>query len=306
MYVWMAVIIRKVKKGAVVRDTDGTQEVLVPWAIKALTEINQPDDSISSDPDAAWAENQEEKNQVKVGGYLALATDANKFPASDVEIRYANFADAVDRITPFGKAPRYVPHTLIIFHDFSDHRSRGDSGSSFATAVNRYYEQELGFPAHRLHTKSTYASMCAKLKALRNKYHVILDRILIVTHGSSGQLWLGSADDPKIENTVGMPTEIKKFVSPTVFGNRLKELFGSGLSISIFSCDLAHEEGIHVVTSLAAAAEARSVYAATNTVFLNASKDNRSTATCEGGYVVAVYPGSKVVNIGNQIPVFTG
>ncbi|WP_432723251.1 hypothetical protein R0381_001211 [Jeongeupia wiesaeckerbachi] len=303
MNFWVAIIVRKVKAGIVVKNIDGPEELLVRWSKATLVEINSVRGVIQTN-DTAWVENELEKSYAKIGSYVKLATESEDFPKDESEVEAINYDNHIVYVCgPEDNLGAYNPSVLIIYHDFSKHVSAGDSGAAFCAAVEKYYIEQLEFTVHKIHACVSYTDTLGKIAALGKTR---IDRVLIVTHGNCGQVWLGNPNAPTREDALGIPTEGKNFVSPTVFGEQLQKLLRPGLAISIYSCNLVAEDGLVMVSELAAAARARVVFAATGVVQLHAHMAGISTATCPGGQVLAIYPGMKALALkGDQIPVFS-
>ncbi|WP_171524180.1 hypothetical protein, partial [Acinetobacter baumannii] len=83
---------------------------------------------------------------------------------------------------------------LVIYHDFQQEIRRGDSGSAFAEAVVAYARIMLYKPAFAIKADTNYAQLVRDLGkvAAESGEQYFIDTILIATHGTSGQLWLGN------------------------------------------------------------------------------------------------------------------
>ena len=218
----------------------------------------------------------------------------------------ANFRFALDIVKGGLSGPVRKGAVLVIYHDFQQEIRRGDSGSAFAEAVVAYARNKLYKPAFAIKADTNYAQLVRDLGkvAAESGEQYFIDTILIATHGTAGQLWLGNPHGDSTADVMARRVQGKQFVEPQAFGATLLELFGKELAIALYGCDFAgDEDGEAAALELRIAANARAVYAGKGTVYLNASKEGRSTVTCSKAMVV--YRTDKIEVLGgNQVPVF--
>ncbi|MEM8160828.1 hypothetical protein Q4R47_21140, partial [Morganella morganii] len=158
-----------------------------------------------------------------------------------------------------------------IYHDFQQEIRRGDSGSAFAEAVVAYARNKLYKPAFAIKADTNYAQLVRDLGkvAAESGEQYFIDTILIATHGTAGQLWLGNPHGESTADVMARRVQGKQFVEPQAFGATLLELFGKELAIALYGCDFAgDEDGEAAALELRIAANARAVYAGKGTVYL--------------------------------------
>lgn len=308
MYAWHAVItkVAKKNKGAVVKNRKGPEEVLVPFTLGTLVEVDLDEKVFGADQhDTSWVE-PHEREYVLVGTEVELITEANTFPTDASQILSANFRFALDIVKGGAKGPVTRGTVVIIYHDFHTDQFRGDSGSAFAEAVYNYSALTLGKPVLKINASNTYPALISELTNIAAKQcdQFFVDTILIATHGTAGQLWLGDPHSDRTQDVMARRVSGKHFVEPQAFGSKLLELFGKGLGIGIYSCDFAgDEDGRKAAVELRVASDARAVYAGIGTVFLACNKTGRPTVSCNQAQVV-YRPETIEILSGNQIPVF--
>jgi len=301
MQFWTAVIIKKVTAGVVVKNVSGPGEFVLNWSVCALVEIDLANQIIRTDGDNdPWVAGDVGKAMAQKGVFVKICADQPGFPGSSDQVAGANYETSVKYVGP-NQPQHYQPAALIIYHDFKKEVD-GVSATAFSLAVVSHFTR-LGLSTARIHATTSLSDTCGKIAALDNKK---IDRLLIFTHGSDGQLWLGNADNPTFEDTMAQPTDEKKFANPVAFGNYIKQQLGAGLAISIFSCHFVHsEEGITVLKQFQQAAEARVVYASSGVVHFQTNTAGASTAVVDGGHAYAFYPGHETKRLSpNQIPIF--
>ena len=281
MKYWICEIQSKVKAGVIVKAVETLETVLVRWSVPTMVDIDFERGIIHTDSeDTPWVEDEEEKALAVVGRFVIICSESTDFP-NQSQIVGANMDFLCQRNG--ADSIGYQPGGLIIIHhDFSSHLSRGDSGTAFAEAISSYYQTKLPFSVYEVKANSSYNLTLAQLSAHAGKK---IDRIIIATHGSPGQLWLGNPNTPRREDTLGIGA---RFVDPSQFGGCLRKWFGSGIAISICVCHVAAKGGGVVMQAIANAARARAVYAAKGEVFLHANRGDISSATSDGG-LVCVY-----------------
>ncbi|HHQ3547079.1 TPA: hypothetical protein ACSPLF_004118 [Pseudomonas aeruginosa] len=305
---WHGVVtkIAKQGKGAVVKKRLGPEELLVPFTVSTLVEVDLDARIYGTDvDDTPWAEGDERK-EVLVGTEVELLTDTDTFPTHASQVLSANFRFALDIVKGGLSGPVRKGAVLVIYHDFQQEIRRGDSGSAFAEAVVAYARNKLYKPAFAIKADTNYAQLVRDLGkvAAESGEQYFIDTILIATHGTAGQLWLGNPHGESTADVMARRVQGKQFVEPQAFGATLLELFGKELAIALYGCDFAgDEDGEAAALELRIAANARAVYAGKGTVYLNASKEGRSTVTCSKAMVV--YRTDKIEVLGgNQVPVF--
>ncbi|VVO17578.1 hypothetical protein PS718_03943 [Pseudomonas fluorescens] len=307
MHIWHGVVtvIAKKNKGVVVKNRSGSEELLVPFDLCALVEIDFDERVYHSDKDnTPWVE-PEERQYVQVGTEVELFSETDTFPTNKDQVISVSFRFNLG-IVKGGKSGYVTRGTaVIIYHDFHQDVAKGDSGTAFAEAVTAYY-QTLGKPSIAIKTESTYAHLISELQKVadKNSEQFFVDTILIATHGSAGQLWLGHAHSYDTQNVMSQAKPGKNFTLPQTFGATLFSMFGKGLAIAIYACDfLGDEDGHLCALQLRTASQAKAVYAGTGTVYLNADKTGRSTVVCK--QVKVVYRADTIETFGgSQIPVF--
>ncbi|HBO3624075.1 hypothetical protein ACEPUM_24525 [Pseudomonas aeruginosa] len=305
---WHGVVTKIAKrgKGAVVKNRLGPEELLVPFTVSTLVEVDLDARIYGTDvDDTPWAEGDERK-EVLVGTEVELLTDTDTFPTDASQVLSANFRFALDIVKGGLSGPVRKGAVLVIYHDFQQEIRRGDSGSAFAEAVVAYARNKLYKPALAVKADTNYAQLVRDLGkvAAESGEQYFIDTILIATHGTAGQLWLGNPHGESTADVMARRVQGKQFVEPQAFGTTLLGLFGEELAIALYGCDFAgDEDGEAAALELRIAANARAVYAGKGTVYLNASREGRSTVTCSKAMVV--YRTDKIEVLGgNQVPVF--
>lgn len=148
---WHGVVtkIAKQGKGAVVKNRLGPEELLVPFTVSTLVEVDLDARIYGTDvDDTPWAEGDERK-EVLVGTEVELLTDTDTFPTHASQVLSANFRFALDIVKGGLSGPVRKGAVLVIYHDFQQEIRRGDSGSAFAEAVVAYARNKLYKPASR-------------------------------------------------------------------------------------------------------------------------------------------------------------
>lgn len=95
---WHGVVtkIAKQGKGAVVKNRLGPEELLVPFTVSTLVEVDLDARIYGTDvDDTPWAEGDERK-EVLVGTEVELLTDTDTFPTHASQVLSANFRFALD------------------------------------------------------------------------------------------------------------------------------------------------------------------------------------------------------------------
>jgi hypothetical protein len=306
VHIWFGMLtkIAKRDRGVVIRNPSGPEEFLVPFTALALVELDLDEGTLDPDrDDSRWGRDDEEKRFAKlVGMQVVLSSSTKHFPRDAGDLVGISFLDTLD--LTIGRETRKAPLSaaLIIYHDFEQEKY-GISGKEFAYAASNWYAG-LGRRAFIVHANSNAVGLYDKLAdAVRDAGgEGVIDTILIATHGSAGQLWLGNPHAIQHEDVVGRGPG---FIEAQTFGRVLLDLFGPNLAIAIFSCDFVGDEnGQQIVTELRNSSQARAVYAAEGTVYFSKPQLNeRPTVTCTKSYVV--YSGSSIVPYADgQIPVF--
>ncbi len=193
---WHGVVtkIAKQGKGAVVKNRLGPEELLVPFTVSTLVEVDLDARIYGTDvDDTPWAEGDERK-EVLVGTEVELLTDTDTFPTHASQVLSANFRFALDIVKGGLSGPVRKGAVLVIYHDFQQEIRRGDSGSAFAEAVVAYARNKLYKPAFAIKADTNYAQLVRDLGkvAAESGEQYFIDTILIATHGTAGQLWLGN------------------------------------------------------------------------------------------------------------------
>ncbi|WP_179217118.1 hypothetical protein [Pseudomonas aeruginosa] len=263
---WHGVVtkIAKQGKGAVVKNRLGPEELLVPFTVSTLVEVDLDARIYGTDvDDTPWAEGDERK-EVLVGTEVELLTDTDTFPTHASQVLSANFRFALDIVKGGLSGPVRKGAVLVIYHDFQQEIRRGDSGSAFAEAVVAYARNKLYKPAFAIKADTNYAQLVRDLGkvAAESGEQYFIDTILIATHGTAGQLWLGNPHGESTADVMARRVQGKQFVEPQAFGATLLELFGKELAIALYGCDFAgDEDGEAAALELRIAANARAVYA---------------------------------------------
>lgn len=243
---WHGVVtkIAKQGKGAVVKNRLGPEELLVPFTVSTLVEVDLDARIYGTDvDDTPWAEGDERK-EVLVGTEVELLTDTDTFPTHASQVLSANFRFALDIVKGGLSGPVRKGAVLVIYHDFQQEIRRGDSGSAFAEAVVAYARNKLYKPAFAIKADTNYAQLVRDLGkvAAESGEQYFIDTILIATHGTAGQLWLGNPHGESTADVMARRVQGKQFVEPQAFGATLLELFGKELAIALYGCDFAGDE----------------------------------------------------------------
>lgn len=243
---WHGVVtkIAKQGKGAVVKNRLGPEELLVPFTVSTLVEVDLDARIYGTDvDDTPWAEGDERK-EVLVGTEVELLTDTDTFPTDASQVLSANFRFALDIVKGGLSGPVRKGAVLVIYHDFQQEIRRGDSGSAFAEAVVAYARNKLYKPAFAIKADTNYAQLVRDLGkvAAESGEQYFIDTILIATHGTAGQLWLGNPHGESTADVMARRVQGKQFVEPQAFGATLLELFGKELAIALYGCDFAGDE----------------------------------------------------------------
>ncbi|MDF5882100.1 hypothetical protein P4M26_12635 [Pseudomonas aeruginosa] len=243
---WHGVVtkIAKQGKGAVVKNRLGPEELLVPFTVSTLVEVDLDARIYGTDvDDTPWAEGDERK-EVLVGTEVELLTDTDTFPTHASQVLSANFRFALDIVKGGLSGPVRKGAVLVIYHDFQQEIRRGDSGSAFAEAVVAYARNKLYKPAFAIKADTNYAQLVRDLGkvAAESGEQYFIDTILIATHGTAGQLWLGNPHGDSTADVMARRVQGKQFVEPQAFGATLLELFGKELAIALYGCDFAGDE----------------------------------------------------------------
>ncbi len=202
---WHGVVtkIAKQGKGAVVKNRLGPEELLVPFTVSTLVEVDLDARIYGTDvDDTPWAEGDERK-EVLVGTEVELLTDTDTFPTHASQVLSANFRFALDIVKGGLSGPVRKGAVLVIYHDFQQEIRRGDSGSAFAEAVVAYARNKLYKPAFAIKADTNYAQLVRDLGkvAAESGEQYFIDTILIATHGTAGQLWLGNPPTARAPRT---------------------------------------------------------------------------------------------------------
>jgi len=297
MFLWNAVVERVVKNGVVVKDMQSPSSTLVPFDVQKIALIDMDSMAIHPRNDEKWIA---EPSDALCGRRLTLVFKDDQA----TEIKFAGFRGEYDiKHDDITQADPYAHEMIVIYHDFNGEDKKGTSGKKFAESV-KAYQESLGGVAHLVHANSTYPGLLEKLQKISDTSKENVYGVLIATHGSPGQLWVGDPESITYESVVAAPVSGKNFIAPSAFGLQLMQLFGPGLAVSILSCYFSHgEEGIIAAQAIRSAANARALYAGNGEVFFNCgSSGSRPTVTCVGA--VAIYEEDQVKVKGGQIPVF--
>ena len=165
---WHGVVtkIAKQGKGAVVKNRLGPEELLVPFTVSTLVEVDLDARIYGTDvDDTPWAEGDERK-EVLVGTEVELLTDTDTFPTHASQVLSANFRFALDIVKGGLSGPVRKGAVLVIYHDFQQEIRRGDSGSAFAEAVVAYARNKLYKPAFAIKADTNYAQLVRDLARL--------------------------------------------------------------------------------------------------------------------------------------------
>ncbi|MBV4457830.1 DUF4347 domain-containing protein [Pseudomonas sp. COR58] len=311
MYFWYGVVTQLAKhvKGkpdrAIIKDLSSGRTLLVALSTNALVRINLDKTKIHNASDnAPWADDTE-KPYVQVGTEVVLTTEVNHFPTDASQVVSINFRYAIELVTGNLLGPLPVRGIVVIYHDFLDEKSRGDSGAAFAKSIECWSEK-LGRPCWLINANSTLSSVVARLEmiAAQKKGVAVVDTILIVTHGREGCLYIGDPNDVKDENFIAEAETGRRYSSAQAFGAKLQSLFGADLAIGIYSCNFLNSAaGGRVAIELRSSSGARAVYGAQGTVHLMPNMGQRPTALCDECY--AVFSADEIKHYASeQIPVF--
>ncbi|MDX4010311.1 hypothetical protein QYP00_28025 [Pseudomonas aeruginosa] len=212
---WHGVVtkIAKQGKGAVVKNRLGPEELLVPFTVSTLVEVDLDARIYGTDvDDTPWAEGDERK-EVLVGTEVELLTDTDTFPTDASQVLSANFRFALDIVKGGLSGPVRKGAVLVIYHDFQQEIRRGDSGSAFAEAVVAYARNKLYKPAFAIKADTNYAQLVRDLGkvAAESGEQYFIDTILIATHGTAGQLWLGNPHGDSTADVMARRVQGKQF-----------------------------------------------------------------------------------------------
>lgn len=235
-----------------------------------------------------------------------LASRSNTFPTDPGDLVAISFRYHTDWTFQQKTHAALKTGVIVIYHDFVDDVKAGFSGNAFAKSVLNWCSNKIFRPCYLVEANTNITDLMGKLAQIKAKCgDVVIDTILIATHGSPGQLWLGNPDNMHRSNAIGLGGD---FVSAQTFGSGLLELFGSGLAIAIYSCNFLSEwegkwEGVRIALELRTASRARAIYAAEGEVHLTAPKADRPTVQCTRSYVV--YEDDQInVHVAGAMPVF--
>ncbi|POA30998.1 MULTISPECIES: hypothetical protein [unclassified Pseudomonas] len=308
MRMWHGVVTKLAKKGkgAVVKNRKGSEEVLIPFTKGAFIEIDLDSNTYHSDSEnTPWA-TEPEQAYVKIGTEVQLLSNSDTFPTRADQVESANFRDAIDVIKGGEMYSLAKGGVIIIHHDFKKEMSRGDSGGAFAEAVEAWYKTELFKPVFKVDAGQTYAKTITQLEqiSLLCVDNVFVDTILIATHGSAGQLWLGAAESDELSNVIAVQDKGRNFACALTFGTKLQQLFGKRLAIAIYACNfVGNQDGHELAIQIRNSAAARALYAGMGDVELHATKAARSTVECSQALVI--YKSDRIEQYGGKlIPVF--
>src|SRR5690606_9270585 len=129
------------------------------------------------------------------------------------QVLSANFRFALDIVKGGLSGPVRKGAVLVIYHDFQQEIRRGDSGSAFAEAVVAYARNKLYKPAFAIKADTNYAQLVRDLGkvAAESGEQYFIDTILIATHGTAGQLWLGNPHGESTADVMARRVQGKQF-----------------------------------------------------------------------------------------------
>jgi hypothetical protein len=200
--------------------------------------------------------------------------------------------------TGSGQAP---PGTLVIWHDFAEDK---DIGGHFAKAYLAT-GGELGENVVHIHANVSLAATMEQVTALAGRN---IDKVLIMTHGNLGQLWLGATqgNTSKSEDVMGVSQSGKDLVAPEAVGDAFLKALGAGVRYVFGSCHMADEDvGWTVIHRFVQAAQARVVAAAAGMVFLHVDEQNKKHSVIAESGVYAFLPNGEIRKLkGNSLPIY--
>ena len=305
---WHGVVtkIAKQGKGAVVKNRLGPEELLVPFTVSTLVEVDLDARIYGTDvDDTPWAEGDERK-EVLVGTEVELLTDTDTFPTHASQVLSANFRFALDIVKGGLSGPVRKGAVLVIYHDFQQEIRRGDSAAPSrrrSSPMRGTSSTSRPSRSRQIPTTPSWFGILAKVAAESGEQYFI-DTILIATHGTAGQLWLGNPTARAPRTSVAGVSRASSSSSPRPLVRPFSNCSARNWpSPSTGATSPGTRTEKRRPSSCASPPTRERSTPAKGTVYLNASKEGRSTVTCSKAMVV--YRTDKIEVLGgNQVPVF--
>lgn len=293
------------RRKAFIKDPHSGVQICVPYETNALVEINLHKMTlVDAEDDAPWADEQEQE-QVEIGTEVVLTTEVEHFPTDASQVLSINFRRSIRLVLEEASGPMPQTGIVVIYHDFRNEQTKGDSGEAFAKSVEAW-AQKLSRPCWLIKADTTLSATYASLDKLakEKKGLAVVDTILIVTHGRPGELYIGDPNNVNDENFIRETSAGENFKTAQTFGTKLRTLFGTNLAIGIYSCNfLDNDAGQRMAVQLRTSSGARAVYASTGQVDLMPNMGQRPVALCQESYVV--FATDKITSyVKKEIPVF--
>lgn len=188
----------------------------------------------------------------------------------------------VDRARKKTGEPTADGIVLILWHDFPHDPLGGQFVATLAADAKKRGKLVVPVEATR-----DYVTSLENLNVAKGPHRVA--RLIIATHGTEGELWFGSAKNPRREDAMAAKNG---FLPPLKVGQDLAAVLNFGMNIIVAACGQDNPEALQGFCEGACS----TVQAASGTVYINLDRvGGKHTIQCDQGSFLLFSPGNHPV-----------